>query len=167
MITLRRRRGFATCLLVTGAAACNAYVEPGNYQTGSPPMLVIGQPSQQPSGADAAPPANIDADIVDVMPALGGNRSGVYSGIIEPLDGGGGLCTSSQGVRNFRVRGNTVRWQQFRGRIVGSGLQMRHGNDWLIGEFIDGNQFSGQIGAYGPDQPPGCTWRIRLSKTGT
>lgn len=160
-------RGFAACLLLIGAAACNASIQPGNDQTGSPPMLVIGQRGGTPAGGDAAPPANVDPDVTDLPPAMGGSRSGAYSGIIEPLDTGGGQCTSSQPVRDFRVRGNIVRWQRFHGRIVGNGLQMRHGNDWLIGEFIDGNQFSGQIGAYGPDQPPGCSWRIRLSKTGT
>ncbi|MFL5283586.1 MAG: hypothetical protein ACJ8AW_21995 [Rhodopila sp.] len=129
-------------------------------------MLVIDAPSG-PLGGSVTPPANLETEPVTETPALGGGRSGVYSGVITPLDTAGGLCTNSQPVANFRVSGRSVRWQQFRGQIVGTGLQMQQGNDWLIGEFEDGNRFSGQVGAYGRNQPPGCTWRIRLSKTGT
>src|SRR3954470_20071279 len=160
MITPRQMRGAALCLLLAGGAACNAYVEPG-----APPMIVVGAPNGPQGSGDGGPPANLESDAMDEIPALGGSRSGIYSGQITPLDTAGGLCTSSQSVDHFRVRGKSVRWQDFRGRITGNGLQMQHGNMWIIGEFEDGNRFSGQVGAYGPNQPPGCTFRIRLAKT--
>lgn len=166
-MTLRGIHGFGTCLLLAGAAACNATLEPANFQTGTPETLVIHAPGGSPGGALAAPPSGLDPDVRGVMPPTGGSRSGVYSGVIEPLDTGGGRCTGSQAVRDFRVSGNTVSWEQFSGQIVGNDLRMRQGNDWVTGAFENGNQFSGRIGSNGPDQPPGCAWRIRLSKSGT
>lgn len=171
MTTLPGMRVFGICLLLVGAAACNASLVPGSDQTGTPEMLVIGGPNRVASGPagglDAVPPPNLDPSPMGVTPSMVRDRTGIYSGVIEPLDTGGGRCTGDrQTVTNFRVTGTNVRWQQFSGQITGNGLQMQSGNDWLIGEFIDGTQFSGRIGSTGPNQPPGCTWRIRLAKTG-
>ena len=164
MVFERVVRGVVAALVLAATGACTAVMEPGN-----PPMIVVNPiGSRMPTQiGSAAPPANLDPnpDMPGVMPALGGPRDGVYSGIAVPMDTAGGLCITSQPVDGFQVTGDRVRWDNIRGRIRGDNLQMVQGNTWVIGQF-DENRFSGQIIMYGPRQTLGCTFALRLTKTG-
>jgi hypothetical protein len=94
------------------------------------------------------------------------SRDGTYSGTAEPLDTGGGLCVSSHAVGAFIVRGNSVRYGGFRGRIAADGgLQMQYGQDWLVGQF-EGATFHGQLSLLGRFGAPGCTYMFNLGRTG-
>ena len=56
-------------------------------------------------------------------------------------------------VGNFFVRGNSVRYERFRGRIdANNGLQMINGNQYIIGQF-EGATFHGQLNLPGGSGP--------------
>lgn len=159
-------------------AACTT-IYPGG---GGPPTVIYstptgsqvvagGQPNAPglagpPPGMEAAPPRGMEA--VPAGPvAMGGDRSGTYSGVLAPLDTAGGQCINNVPVKGFRVQGNAVRWGYFRGRIErGDGLQMVNGATWVTGQF-EGNTFHGTVSTWGLRGPPGCSFIITLAKTGS
>jgi hypothetical protein len=92
------------------------------------------------------------------------DRSGNYAGTAVPLDTGGGVCIQSQKVGNFFVRGNSVRYGRFRGRIdANNGLQMVNGNQWIIGQF-EGATFHGQLELPGSFNFGGCSYMLSLER---
>jgi hypothetical protein len=94
------------------------------------------------------------------------NRTGSYAGTAVPLETGGGLCIQTEKVGNFHVRGNSVRYGRFRGRIdANNGLQMVNGNQWIIGQF-EGATFHGQLDLPGGFNNPGCTFMLSLERVG-
>jgi hypothetical protein len=119
-------------------------------------------------GGLAAPPPGMDSPI----PTAGGpitgptDLSGAYAGTAVPLNTGGGQCLQNQPVSGFRVRGNSVRFGGYRGRIAADGgLQMVNGSTWIVGRF-DGPTFRGQI-----DMNQGfgnlvCTFMLTLQRVG-
>lgn len=95
------------------------------------------------------------------------DRSGNYAGTAVPLDTGGGICLQTQKVGNFIVRGNSVRYGRFRGRIdANDGLQMVNGNQWIIGQF-EGATFHGQLDLRGGFNFSGCTYMLSLQRMGS
>lgn len=168
MTMQRAMRGVAAASALLASAACTTIIPPGGPPTviQSTPFgsTVISQGGQL-GGGMAAPPSNLDPDLPGTLPALGGPRDGVYSGVAVPLNTAGGMCIANQSVDGFRVAGDQVRWGAFRGRIRGDNLQMVQGSTWVFGQF-DGNRFSGQITTQGRFQQPGCTFMLTLAKTG-
>ena len=121
-------------------------------------------PSPAMPGGLVAPPPGLANSLPP--PAQSVNRNGTYSGTAVPLDTGGGICMSNQQVGNFRVRGNTVRYGGFRGRIQpDGGLQMVYGQNWIIGQF-EGATFHGQLDLNGRFNEQGCTYMLSLQRTG-
>jgi hypothetical protein len=169
MKILRAMRCAVACLLLVGTAACTMVIPPGGPPTiiQSTPFgsTVISQGGQLGGGGLAAPPNSLDPDLPGQLPAMGGGRDGIYSGVAVPLDTAGGLCINNVTIDNFRVSGNQVRWSSFRGRIHGDSLQMVQGNTWFMGQF-EGNRFNGQISQSSLRFGPGCTFMVALAKTG-
>jgi hypothetical protein len=151
-------------------AACTT-IYPGG---GGPPTVIYSTPtgSQVVTGGQpnavgmAGPPPGMEAGPPGPV-AMGGDRSGTYSGVLAPLDTAGGQCINNVPVQGFRVHGNAVRWGYFRGRIQGGdGLQMVNGATWVTGQF-EGNTFHGTVSTWGGRGPPGCSFIITLAKTGS
>src|SRR5690348_4498804 len=168
-MTLRQAmRRLVGTVLMAATTACTTIIPPGG-----PPTVIQSTPfgstvisgNAQPGGGNATPPSDLDPGMPGTLPALGGGRDGIYSGVAVPLDTGGGLCITTQPIDGFRVSAERVQWGLFRGRIRGDALQMVQGNTWVFGQF-DGNRFSGQITMYGRRQAPGCTFMLTLAKTG-
>ena len=164
---LYRGAGLAISLLT---ASCTTVMTPGAPPTviQSTPFgsTIVSQGGQMspPGGSLAQPPSNLTPDDASA-PVTQGGRNGTYSGVAVPLTTAGGLCIQNQTVDNFIVKGDTVRWGRFRGRIRNGDLQMVNGNTWVFGQF-DGPRFNGQITANGRMGTPGCTFMMTLEKTG-
>ena len=122
-------------------------------------------------GIPGAPPPGL------AMPPMGPNspvpppivdRSGTYAGIAEPLNTGGGLCISNRKVSGFRVRGNSIRFGQYRGTIApDNGVQMVAAQSWIYGQF-EGPIFRGQLDLPGRGRfgAQGCTYMLTLERVG-
>ena len=116
-------------------------------------------------GAGIGPPPGMQPSLP--VPGQMVDRSGNYVGTAVPLDTGGGICMQSQKVGNFFVRGNSVRYGRFRGRIdANDGLQMVNGNQWIIGQF-EGATFHGQLDLPGRFNFGGCTYMLNLQRAGS
>ncbi|HVZ09687.1 MAG TPA: hypothetical protein VHC04_17350 [Rhodopila sp.] len=150
---------------MTLLAGCTTVLTPG-----APPVVIQSTPFGSTviagGGQAGAPPANLDPDLPGTLPAMGGPRDGIYSGVAVPLSTGGGMCINTQTIDQFRVEGDRVRWGLFRGRIQGNSLQMVQGNTWFFGTF-DGNRFNGQITVESRRMGPSCTFMVALAKTGS
>lgn len=140
--------------------------------SGAPTVLVdtptgvtpIYTPSPAMPGGLAGPPPGLENS--PPPPPQSVHRNGSYAGTAVPLDTGGGLCIDSRQVGNFTVRGNSVRYGGFRGRIEpDGGLQMAYGQDWIIGQF-EGATFHGQLDLNGRFGAPGCTYMLNLARVG-
>jgi hypothetical protein len=122
----------------------------------SPPLAMPGGQIAPPPGMEpTSPPGPQNV-----------SRNGTYAGTAEPLDTGGGLCTSTQTVGGFVVHGSSLaRYGQFRGSIApDGGLLMVAGQNWIVGHF-EGAAFIGQLdllGRFGA----GCTYMLNLDRTG-
>jgi hypothetical protein len=122
-------------------------------------------PSPAAPGGFPPPPPGLDVPAAPV-PTSPAERNGNYAGTAVPLNTGGGLCISNQQVGNFRVRGNSVRYGGFRGRIdPEGGLQMVYGQDWIIGQF-EGATFHGQLDLNSYFGTQGCTYMLSLARVG-
>ncbi len=168
----QRGRGFAINLAIgLLATACTTISQNGGPPTvikstpfGSTVISQGGQPVS-PGSSLASPPANLGSD--SPAPIPGGGRDGSYSGTAVPLNTGGGVCIQNQTISDFDVKGDTVRWGRFRGRIQNDGLQMVHGDTWVFGQF-EGNRFNGQISSSRPRGGGlGCSFMMTLERTGT
>ena len=117
-------------------------------------------------GGGIGPPPGMQASLP--VPGRALDRSGNYAGTAVPLDTGGGICLQSQQVANFIVRGNSVRYGRFRGRIdANEGLQMVNGNQWIVGQF-EGATFHGQLDLPGGGfNFSGCTYGLTLQRVGS
>jgi hypothetical protein len=152
----------AACLVVFGCSGAPNVV----LDTPTGPVALYSPAPAVPGGQVGPPPG------MDVMPPSGpaapsnAGRNGSYTGTAEPLDTGGGLCISTQAIDGFIVRGTSVRYGGFRGRIAAdSGLQMVYGQDWIIGQF-EGPTFHGQLDIQGRFGSFGCTYMLSLRRTG-
>jgi hypothetical protein len=126
------------------------------FKNGGPPSVIY----NTPFGSTPISPGNQPWPAQDLQaPATSINRDGVYSGIAVPLDTGGGICIKIQPVSDFRVRGNSVQWGKFQGRIENNGLQMVFGNTWVYGQVV-GDRFDGQITTSGRFGAPGCSYMM-------
>jgi hypothetical protein len=150
------------CLVVFGCSGDPNVV----LDTPTGPVALNSPAPAMPGGLVGPPPG------MDVMqpsgPAATKNvaRDGTYTGTAEPLDTGGGMCISTQAVAAFVVRGTSVRYGGFRGRIAAdSGLQMVYGQDWIVGQF-EGATFRGQLSIQGRFGSPGCTYMLSLGRVG-
>lgn len=150
----------AICLML---AAC----------TGGPTIVVdtptgadlISTPPPAMPGGGIGPPPGMQASLP--VPGQTLDRSGSYAGTAVPLDTGGGICLQTKKVGNFFVRGNSVRYGRFRGRIdANDGLQMVNGNQWIIGQF-EGATFHGQLDLPGGFNFSGCTYALSLQRMGS
>jgi hypothetical protein len=141
--------------------------------TGGPSVMVdtpsgvtlVDTPPQAMPGGGIGPPPGMQASLPVPDQAL--DRSGNYAGTALPLDTGGGICLQTQKVANFIVRGNSVRYGRFRGRIdANNGLQMVNGNQWIVGQF-EGATFHGQLDLPGGFNFSGCTYGLNLQRVGS
>lgn len=127
------------------------------------PRPIYTPPAAMPGGG-IGPPPGLQAPLS--VPSPIGDRSGNYAGTAVPLDTGGGICMQTQRVGNFFVRGNSVRYGRFQGRIdANNGLQMVNGNQWIIGQF-EGATFHGQLDLSGRFNFSGCTYMLDLKRVG-
>src|SRR5689334_24143913 len=153
------RATFALCLLLASCGGGPTVLL--DTPTGVTPIYT---PSPDMPGGLVAPPPGLANSLPP--PAQSANRNGTYSGTAVPLDTGGGICVSNQQVGNFRVRGNSVRYGGFRGRIQpDGGLQMVYGQNWIIGQF-EGATFHGQLDLNARFNEQGCTYMLSLQRTG-
>jgi len=153
------RASLALCLLLASCGGGPAVLL--DTPTGVTPIYT---PSSDMPGGLVAPPPGLANSLPP--PAQSANRNGTYSGTAVPLDTGGGICVSNQQVGNFRVRGNSVRYGGFRGRIQpDGGLQMVYGQNWIIGQF-EGATFHGQLDLNARFNEQGCTYMLSLQRTG-
>jgi hypothetical protein len=125
-----------------------------NYPPSATMPVGLGAPPRDPASPVSATSQNID-------------HNGVYTGTAEPLDTGGGVCIRTRTVTGFRVRGNSVRFGGFCGRIAADGgLQMTYSRQWIIGRF-DGADFRGHLYLPGPPESASdCTYQLRLQRMG-
>jgi hypothetical protein len=98
------------------------------------------------------------------------DRSGTYAGTAEPLDTGGGLCTTTRKVSGFTVRGKSVRFGAFRGTVdANNGVQMFAGQQWIVGQF-EGAIFYGQLDMTGQGNlrtaARGCSYVLNFQRIG-
>jgi hypothetical protein len=132
--------------------------------TGPTPIYTPSPPTPAMPGGGIGPPPGMQGSLPPPTQAI--NRSGSYAGTAVPLDTGGGICVQSEKVGNFFVRGNSVRYGRFRGRIdANNGLQMINGNQWIVGQF-DGATFHGQLDLPGGLNFSGCTYMLSLERVG-
>jgi hypothetical protein len=152
----------AACLVVFGCSGGPTVVldtPTGPVALNSPGPAMPGSMVGPPPGMDVTQPS------VPAAPNTAG-RNGTYTGTAEPLNTGGGLCISTQAVDGFIVRGTSVRYGRFRGRIAAdNGLQMVNGQNWIIGQF-EGPTFHGQLDTQGRFGSFGCTYMLSLRRTG-
>src|SRR5271165_798911 len=164
------RAGARACML----PACLALVG-CTVQTGLPaPNVMINTPGAgtvplsapepvMPGGSPPPPPGLGSTLPAPTQPA---SRDGTYTGSMEPLSSAGGLCTSVIKVTGFRVRGNSVRFGDYRGTIAADGgLQMVYRNVWIIGQF-EGATFHGEVDGSGTFPNPTCSFIMTLERTG-
>lgn len=127
-----------------------------------PPGQSLTQSDTQSASAGGTLAANPDGN----RPApTQGSQDGVYSGTAFPVNTGGGLCTTTERISDFRVEGGSVRWRSFRGRITNDRLRMVHGNTWITGQFT-GDRFNGQIIKSHPSATRKCTFTMTLERAG-
>jgi hypothetical protein len=168
---VRRQRRFVPVILtMLGAAGLGL---PGC--SGQPPLVMLDTPTgpvtlnaPEPTmaGGMAGPPPGLEPAAAMSVPGSAVGRDGSYAGTADVLMTDGGLCIVNQPVRNFRVRGDSVRYGGFRGRIApDGGLQMAYGEDWIVGQF-DGATFHGQLDQQGRFESPGCTYMLNLQRVG-
>ena len=151
----------ANCLILAACAGGPSVVV--DTPTGAT-TLVAASPQGMPGGG-IGPPPGMQPSLP--VPAQMLDRSGNYAGTAVPLDTGGGICLQTQKVGNFIVRGNSVRYGRFRGRIdANDGLQMVNGNQWIIGQF-EGATFHGQLDLRGGFNFSGCTYMLSLQRMGS
>ena len=149
-------------------------------QTGLPgPTVVLDTPTGPvplyapapvgPGSGLAAPPPNLEpvAPIpAQAVPAQAASRDGSYAGIAEVLTTGGGLCIKPVTISGFVVRGNSARFDGFRGTIdPDGGVQMYYGGNWIVGQF-EGGIFRGQLSTSGRFSGNGCSYILNLERTG-
>jgi len=147
------------CTIQTGLPGPNVILD-----TPMGPIPVNPPGPVMPGGGLAGPPPGLDPTLP--VPTQAGSRNGTYSGRAEVLSTAGGMCLNGMNVTNFRVRGNSVRFGQFRGTIApDGGLQMVSGGTWIVGQF-EGATFRGQVDAKGNWDMPGCTFILTLDRTG-
>lgn len=145
--------------------ACTA-----DHGNGSPSVIHNDQPSGQSqvqSGTQSPPAEGTPAAIPDAnrpAPAQG-SHDGVYGGTAVPVNTGGGVCTRTERISDFRVKGNSVRWRSFRGRIANNRLRMVHGNTWITGQFA-GGRFNGQVIQSHRSGTGQCTFVMTLERAG-
>lgn len=122
-----------------------------------PPVLGSGP------GLASPPPGLMPLPAVPAQPI---NRNGTYSGRADVLSTAGGMCLNGMNVSNFKVSGNSVRFGRFRGTIAqDDGLQMVYRGTWIVGQF-EGDTFVGQVDGAGNWDTPGCTFYLKLVRTG-
>ena len=150
----------AICLVLAGCSGVPSIVL--DTPTGVTPIYT---PPLAMPGGNIGPPPGMPASLP--VPGQMVDRSGTYTGTAVPLDTGGGICLATKTVSNFIVRGDSVRYGGFHGRIDGNnGLQMVYGTRWIIGQF-DGATFHGQFELTGGFNFPGCTYMLNLERTRT
>jgi hypothetical protein len=148
------------CLVLVACSGAPSVVL--DTPTGPTPIY---SPSPAMPGGGIAPPPGMQGSLPPPTQSI--NRSGNYAGTAVPLDTGGGICMQTQKVGNFFVRGNSVRYGRFRGRIdANDGVQMVSGNQWIIGQF-DGATFHGQLDLPGNFNFSGCTYMLSLERVGS
>jgi hypothetical protein len=147
------------CLVLVGCSGGPSVVV--DTPTGVTPIYA--PPPAMPGGG-IGPPPGMQGSLP--LPSQMVDRTGSYAGTAVPLDTGGGICIQSAKVGNFFVRGNSVRYGRFRGRIdANNGLQMVNGQQWIIGQF-DGATFHGQLDLPGGFNSSGCTYMLSLERIG-
>jgi hypothetical protein len=161
------RSGLAIlCSLLLGCSG-NSEWQPPTVVVDTPTGVTpIYSPAPVMPGGIAGPPPGLENSAM-AQPTGPVSRDGSYAGTAEPLETGGGLCLETRPVSGFRVRGNSVRFGRFRGRIdANNGLQMVYGQDWVIGQF-EGTTFHGQFDINGNFGAPDCTYLLNLRRAGT
>ncbi len=148
--------------MITACSADRGNGNPSAISNAPPPVQSQIQSDTRSSSAEGALAANPDSN----RPApTQGSQDGVYSGTAVPVNTGGGLCTATERISDFRVEGGSVRWRSFRGRIANDRLRMVHGNTWITGRFT-GGRFNGQIIRSHPSATNQCTFVMTLERTG-
>src|SRR5262245_35024661 len=147
------------CLVLFGCSGGPSVVM--DTPTGVTPIYT--PPPDMPGGG-IGPPPGMQTSLP--VPSQMGDRTGRYAGTAVPLNTGGGTCLETQKVDNFVVRGNSVRYGPFRGRIdANNGLQMVNGNEWIVGQF-DGATFRGQLDLPSTFNFLGCSYMFSLERVG-
>jgi hypothetical protein len=158
-------RAGRAAVLVTGCLALFGCTGPAPHVMISTPTgpISLNSPAPAMPGGFVPPPPGMG--VASPGPDQGPGRDGNYSGRATLLNSGGGQCGGMFTMTNFRVRGNSARFSGFRGTIdAQGGLQMAHGQDWIIGQF-EGATFNGQINL-SRRIGPGCSYMISLERVG-
>jgi hypothetical protein len=161
-----RRAGLRACLVPACLVVVSCSGVPNVVLDTPTGPVALNSPAPAMPGGLVGPPPGMDVT-QSPGPAAPKNvgRDGTYTGTAEPLNTGGGMCTSTQAVGAFIVRGASVRYGGFRGRIAAdNGLQMVYGQDWIVGQFEDAT-FHGQLSIQGRFGSPGCTYMLSLGRT--
>jgi len=153
------------CLMLLGCTVQTGLPGPNvTFDTPMGPVPLNAPAPVGPGSGLAAPPPGLEP--MSPVPARSVSRDGTYSGRAEVLSTAGGMCLHGMNVSNFRVRGNSVRFGQFRGTIApDGGLQMVSRGTWIVGQF-EGATFQGQVDAAGNWDMPGCTFFLTLDRIG-
>ena len=152
---------FVACALLAGCSGNQFPSVEVATPTGVTPIYT--PPGPVMPGGQAPPPPGLEAPLA--APAQPIQRSGDYEGTLVPLDSGGGSCLNTIRIEGFHVRGNAVRFGEYRGTIdANGGLQMPFRDSWIIGQFEDA-RFHGQYdppGSFGM----GCSFTMNLQRVG-
>ena len=162
--TLRTSLGIL-CPLLLGCTGNNGWQPPTVMLDTPTGVTPIYSPAPAMPGGLVGPPPGLENSALPV-PTQPVSLDGNYAGTAEPLVTGGGQCITTRRVSGFRVRGNSVRFNGFRGTIgANNGVEMVFGQDWIFGQF-EGNTFRGQLDLRGRFDSPGCTYQLNLQRTG-
>ena len=152
---------FVACALLAGCSGSQFPTVEVDTPTGVTPIYT--PPGPVMPGGQAPPPPGLEAPLA--APAQPVQRSGDYEGTLVPLDSGGGACVNTIRIEGFHVRGNEVRFGEYRGTIdANGGLQMPFRDSWIMGQF-EGASFHGQYdppGSFGM----GCSFTMSLQRVG-
>jgi hypothetical protein len=155
----------AALLLVLCATFCTTVITPGqpNASTLATPIGPIPLTPSGPTGIGGPDSLTIPPGTTLPIPTALQGRNGTYAGYADVLGTAGGLCINDKPVSNFKVRGNQVRFGEWRGTIGPNGdLQMIFGNAWIAGRF-QGPTFRGQLS---DGNPAGCLFALELDRVG-